>query len=83
MTKNIFKVTKRHTNISHTDCYYLNKDDCEWFLDCRDYRMGLLRISLIQVEDTDNKYEMAKDGTERMREMKKIYHKNRFKDMSN
>ena len=69
MKKNIFKVscydTKRHTS-SHTDMYYLNKEDCEWFLDCRNYRMGLMRIHLIQVEDTDDSYKMAKHNTEQV-----------------
>ena len=69
MKKNIFKVscyeTKRHKK-SHTDCYYLNKEDCEWFLDCPNNDRGLLRISLIQVEDTDDRYKMAKHNTEQV-----------------
>ena len=75
MKKNIFKVscydTKRHTS-SHTDMYYLNKEDCECFLDYPDYHTGLIRIHLIQVEDTSDSYKMAKHNTDQAVKYDKI-----------
>ena len=58
----VYKVScyesKRH-RISDTDVYYATPQDCQWALDSLDYKQGLIQIHLIQVKQSDMKYQSA------------------------
>jgi hypothetical protein len=58
----VYKVScyesKRHRT-SHTDVYYATPQDCQWALDSCDYKRGLIQIHLIQVKQSDMKYQSA------------------------
>ena len=62
----VYKVScyesKRH-RISDTDVYYATPQDCQWALDSLDYKQGLIQVHLIQVKQSDMKYQSAHQNT--------------------